>query len=103
MRMNPAQIDQTLHNLNAQKLNAQAIPVGHPLIEQLEPLFGEHTYFLDLHGLAIVEPVEADDGDGRVGVVINLARWTDQSADALQPHEPEPTELMVDLRTDSRH
>jgi hypothetical protein len=101
--MNSAQIEQTLQRLNASDLNAQAIPVGHPLISQLERLFGEHTYFLDLHGLAIVEPVEAENGHGRMGVVINLASWVDANGEGLQPHEPEPTELMVDLATDSHH
>jgi hypothetical protein len=36
-------------------------------------------------------------------VVVNLASWADQSAGSLQPHEPEPTELVVDLETDVRH
>jgi hypothetical protein len=29
------------------------------VIAQLNDLFGEHTFFLDQHGLNIVEPVEA--------------------------------------------
>jgi len=45
MKMNPAQIEQTLHKLNAEELNAEAIPAGHPMMTQLERLFGDHTYF----------------------------------------------------------
>ena len=76
MKMNSAQIQQTLHTLNAAELNAEAIPAGHPMMSQLERLFGDHTYFLDSRGLNIVEPVEAGN-DGRLGVVVNLASWTD--------------------------
>ena len=79
MKMNSAQIQQTLHTLNAAELNAEAIPAEHPMISQLERLFGDHTYFLDSRGLNIVEPVEAGN-DGRLGVVVNLASWTDSRA-----------------------
>ena len=102
MKMNSAQIEQTLHTLNSAELNAEAIPAGHPMMSQLERLFGDHTYFLDSRGLNIVEPVEAGN-DGRLGVVVNLASWTDSRAESLKPHQPEPTETVVDLETDSRH
>ena len=59
-------------------------------------------YFLDGKGLNIVEPIEADQNDGRRGVVVNLADWTDEKADSLLPHALQPTELVVDLETDSR-
>jgi len=104
MKMNTAQIEQTLHKLNAEEeLNAEAIPAGHPMMSQLERLFGDHTYFLDSNGLNIVEPLEADHDDRRLGVVVNLAHWTDDRAESLQPHAPEPTELVIDLRTDRSH
>jgi len=103
MKMTSAQIQQTLHTLNAAKLNAETVPPEHPMMSQLERLFGEHTYFLDSRGLNIVEPVEAGHADGRLGVVLNLASWTDSRAESLQPHQPEPTETMVDLEADSRH
>jgi len=35
-------------------------------------------------------------------VVVNLADWTDEKADSLLPHAPQPMELVVDLETDSR-
>jgi hypothetical protein len=99
MKMNSSQIKQTLH-----QLNAEAIPAEHPVMPQLERLFGDHTYFLDGNGLNIVEPVEAEQNSGRRrGVVVNIADWTDAKASSLQPHEPESTELVVDLETDSRH
>ena len=102
MKMNSAQIEQTLHKLNAQEFKAEAIPAGHPMMSQLERLFGDHTYFLDSNGLSIVEPLEPEN-DARLGVVVNLACWADDRAESLQPHAPETTELVIDLRTDSRH
>ena len=98
MKMNSAQIEQTLD-----QFPAEAIPEGHPMMPQLERLFGDHTYFLDSKGLNIVEPVEAEKSDGQRGVVVNLANWTDATAESLQPHRPESTDLVVDLETDSRH
>ena len=103
MKMNTAQIRQTLH-----QYQAQALPAEHPLIPQLERLFGDHTYFLDGNGLNIVEPVEPEqtDGvhtDGVHGVVVNLASWADEKAQSLQPHKPEPTDMVVDLEGDTRH
>ena len=98
MKMNSAQIEQTLH-----QFDAQAIPAGHPAIPQLERIFGDHTFFLDSEGLNIVEPVEVEQNDARRGVVVNLASWTDQTKASLEPHEPESTELVVDLETDTRH
>ena len=64
MKMNSAQIKQTLH-----QIDAQAIPAGDPAMPQLERLFGGHTFFLDSKGLNIVEPVEAEQNDRRRGVV----------------------------------
>lgn len=103
MKMNTAQIERTLHTLNAAALNAEAIPAEHPMMSQLERLFGDHTYFLDSRGLNIVEPVEAGHADSRLGVVVKLASWTDGRAESLKPHQPEPTETVVDLAADGRH
>ena len=98
MKMNSAQIEQTLN-----QFDAQAIPAGHPEMPQLERLFGGHTFFLDSEGLNIVELVEAEHNDRRRGVVVNLASWTDESKASLEPHEPESTELVIDLETDTHH
>jgi hypothetical protein len=95
MKLNSAQIDQTLH-----QMQAEAIPTDHPLIPQLERLFGDHTYFLDGEGLNIVEPAEPDQKNGRLGVVVKLADWTDANSPRLKPHEPEPTDVVVALGTE---
>ena len=83
MKMNSAQIEQTLS-----QFDAQAIPTGHPAMPQLARLFGDHTFFLDSEGLSIVEP---------------LASWADETKASLEPHEPEPTEVVVDLKADTHH
>ena len=101
MKMNTAQIERTLDKLNQEVLNAQTIPPEHPIIPQLERMFGEHTYFLDGRGLSIVEPVE-DRPESRQGVVVNVASWADTAGDKLQPHNPEPTATVVDLDIDTR-
>lgn len=96
MKMNSAQIERILH-----QLDVEAIPAEHPVLSQLERLFGDHTYFLDDNGLHIVEPVEAE--ARRVGVVVTLANWADGPTATLQPHQPQSTELTVDLDSDIQH
>jgi hypothetical protein len=96
MKMNSAQIRQTLN-----QFDAEAIPAGHPAMPQLERLFGGHTFFLDSEGLNIVEPVEAEQNDRPRGVVVNLASWSDGAKVSLEAHDPESTELVVDLETDT--
>jgi hypothetical protein len=97
MKLNSAQIEQTLN-----QFDAQAIPAGHPAMPQLARLFGDHTFFLDSEGLNIVEPIEPEQNDGR-GIVVNLASWADESKASLEPHEPEPREVVVDLKADTHH
>ena len=98
MKMNSAQIEQTLT-----QFEAEAIPTDHPVIPQLARIFGDHTYFLDGVGLNIVEPVENEQGDDRVGVVVNVATWVDAATASLQPHDPEATELVVTLESRTSH
>jgi hypothetical protein len=99
MKMNSAQIEQTL-----QQFQAQAIPVGHPVMPQLQRLFGDHTYFLDRKGLNIVEPVDEEQDGGRRAVVVNLADWDDRTKKSgLEPHSAEVTDLVIDLEVDLPH
>jgi len=99
MKMNSAQIEQTL-----QQFQAEALPVEHPVISQLERLFGDHTYFLDDKGLNIVEPIEEEQDGGRQAVVVNLADWNDKTVrNGLEPHPPEVTEVVIDLEADLPH
>jgi hypothetical protein len=53
MKLNSAQLKQTLA-----QFEAQPIPEDHPLLPKLNEMFGNHTFFLDVHGLNVVEPME---------------------------------------------
>lgn len=93
MKLNAAQIEQTLD-----QFDSEAIPEDNPLVPKLRRLFGDHTYFLDGSGLNIVEPAEPDQKDGRMGVVVNLADWT--NLNSLAAHEPQVTDHVVTLGID---
>ena len=92
MKLNSAQIEQTMA-----QLDGEAIPKEHPVLSQLEHLFGDHTFFLDSQGLNIVEPLDTEEANGHMAVVINLADWSDASATSLRPHTPESRDVVVDL------
>ena len=96
MKLNSAQVQRTLG-----QFEARVIPDEHPVIAQLNDLFGEHTFFLDQHGLNIVEPVEAAEPASECAKVINLASWSDDSQSGLELHEPAATDIVVTLG--SRH
>ena len=51
MKLTSTQVERTLN-----QLQAEAIPDDHPVIPQLQRVFGDHTYFVDDSGLNIVEP-----------------------------------------------
>jgi hypothetical protein len=95
MRLNAAQVEQTLN-----QFEAQAIPDTHPVLAQLYDLFGEHTFFLDGNGLNIVEPAEAPEPGLQAGQVVNLANWKDANLTSLAPHDPEPTDIVIMLGTE---
>ena len=92
MKLNSAQLKQTLT-----QFEAQVIPDDHPLVPELNALFGDHTFFLDSNGLNVVEPNESTDAGAPAGTVVNLANWSDAQFTGLTPHEPTPTEVVVIL------
>ena len=94
MKLNSAQVEQTLR-----QFEAQPIPDDHPLVPQLNELFGDHTFFLNSDGLNVIEPNEGSSTDFVAGTVVNLANWSDVHLTSLTPHEPELTEIIVILET----
>jgi hypothetical protein len=96
MKLNSAQVERTLS-----QFQAEAIPDDHPVVRQLNDLFGEHTFFLDSSGLNIVEPAGAEPSGTQSAKVINLANWSEANPTRLEPHEPEFTDVVVVL--DSKH
>jgi hypothetical protein len=100
MKLNTAQVERTVN-----QLQAQALPDNHPLIPQLNRLYGDHTYFLNGEGLNIVEPADQalelpTKQVSAMGVVFNVAYWTDSNPPKLEAHEPEMTENTVSLAID---
>ena len=97
MKLTPTLVERTLR-----QFEAQAIPEGHPSVPELNRLFGEHTFFLDGSGLHIVEPAAPADEDGaETGQVVKLASWNDEDRTSLAAHEPELTDVVVELRPES--
>jgi hypothetical protein len=92
MRLSPARVEQTLN-----QFEAHVLPDSHPSMPKIKELWGDHTYFLAVNGLNIVEPLERRDTDVEAGAVVNLANWSDPNATTLAPHEPEPTEVVVEF------
>ena len=92
MKLNTALAERT-----QSQFDAQAIPENHPVVHQLNSLFGDHTFFLDAHGLNIVEPTGTTDTGAQTAQVVKLAGWSAGERTSLAPHEPEVTEVMVVL------
>jgi hypothetical protein len=83
MKLTSAQVERTLT-----QFQGEAIPDNHPVVPQLNSLFGEHTFFLDSHGLNIAEPAEAAGSGAQLAKVVNVANWSDANRNRLEPHEP---------------
>jgi hypothetical protein len=90
MKLTSAQVERALT-----QFEGEVIPDNHPVVPQLNSLFGEHTFFLDSHGLNIVEPAEASGTGVQSAKVVNLANWSDANPKRLEAHEPEPTDVVV--------
>jgi hypothetical protein len=96
MKLNSAQVERALT-----QFEAQALPDDHPVVPQLASMFGDHTFFIDSGGLNVLEPAETSEPETPVGMIVNLAYWSDETLTKLSPHEPEPTGVMINL--ESRH
>ena len=93
MKLNSAQVQQTLN-----QMDAQVVPDSHPAVTQLTDVFGEHTFFLDDSGLKVLEPSEVPQMDGQSGEVVSLADWSDSTLTSLSPHPPVSTGTIIVLR-----
>jgi hypothetical protein len=96
MKLSAKQIVQT-----KDQIGAQPVPENHPAVPQLTELYGSHTFFLDSDGLEIVETTELSDEPPRAAMVVKLASWADDQHTALAPHDPRPTDVMVDFGAES--
>jgi hypothetical protein len=80
----------------ALQLGARAVPDDHPVVSQLTQLYGDHTFFLDVDGLEIVE-TDQSAVPSVPAKVVKLANWADAKCTKLTPHEPQATDVAVDL------
>jgi|SRR5689334_577988 hypothetical protein len=94
MKLSAAQIRQT-----QPQIGAEPIPDNHPAVEQLREVFGNHTFFLDRNGLNIVETGEPA-GAGGLANVVNLASWANEERTTLATHQPEVTDMVVEIGPD---
>jgi hypothetical protein len=92
MKLTSTQIEQTLG-----QFEAEPIPEDHPMVPQLNEVFGEHTYFVNSDGLIILEPAVSGLAGVQSAKVVNLGEWSDDAPSALELHEPETTDLVVTL------
>jgi hypothetical protein len=92
MKLDSAQVERTLS-----QFQGEAIPDNHPSVPQLNNVFGEHTFFLDRNGLSIVEPASAAGVGSQWAKVVKLANWSEANPNRLEPHQPEPTDIIVTL------
>ena len=84
--------------LTAGQIGALAVPVDHPVIPQLNRIYGDHTFFLDKEGLEILEVVEPVIASAAPSaMVVKLASWSDAKRTTLAAHEPEATDTIVIL------
>jgi hypothetical protein len=95
MRLTSATLERTVR-----QFNAEPIPDDHPLTEKLNSVFGEHTFLLGTDGLHIVEPTGNALSDANTATVVKVASWEDASRTRLRPHEPELTDVVVELEPD---
>jgi len=92
MRLTSTQLERTLN-----QFESEPIPDDHPIVPRLNDLFGNHTFLLDNNGLNIVEPAESPQPGVQTARIVNLANWSDGNPPTLTPHEPEPTDAIVNL------
>jgi hypothetical protein len=90
MRLNTTQLEQTLH-----QMNAEVLPDDHPAAAQLTDMFGDHTFLIDQNGLNVVEPAAGPQDDVEAGAVVSLADWSDETLTKLKAHPPSPTGTVV--------
>ncbi len=81
----------------AAQFDAWPVPPMHRMAHSLASIFGDHTFFLDRHGLNIVEVIDDEGRAYERGRVVKLATWADSACTVLSPHPEETTSTEVDL------
>ena len=69
-------------------LGVSPLPEDHPVMDQLQQAFGEHTFYLHQEGLSVFADqgeMQIPDGDPRL---VLLAAWTNEDKTELGAVEP---------------
>lgn len=94
MKLNSKQIDAVKQDIGADPLEQD-----NPAIEALRGAFGDHTFYVGVEGLFVLEPVNDSSHPGDPAQLVLVAAWTDEQKNALQPIPPKASEKVVDLAT----
>lgn len=79
-------------------LGADPIPEDNPAMEELQKVFGEHSFYVGEDGLLVFEEVEEQTDSGRL---VLIAAWADEQKQGLQAVQPHPTDIVVDFAAPS--
>lgn len=82
---------------------ADPLPDDNPAMGQLRELFGDHTFYVAEQGLVVPEPTAGEEpaeatGDDQVEFLL-VAIWAGEDKQSLQPIEPHPTGIQLELAT----
>ena len=80
-----------------EQIDVEVIPEDHPSLPKLRDEFGDHTFFLDEDGLNIVEVIAGPQDGVEAATVVRLGSWADATHTSLATHEPEVTDVLVDV------
>jgi hypothetical protein len=83
MKLSPPQIQAI-----REKVGAQPIPENNGLKQELTKTYGEHTFYVDPHGLNYWEPVDTEGAEGSQVRAVRIASWADGSRTELKAHAP---------------
>lgn len=89
MKLKENQVDQVLD-----QLPAEVIPDDHPTVQQLEKVFGPHTFFIGSEGLHVVERGSGAAAGEQAAYVVKVAHWADDQKTSLIPQDAEVTDTV---------
>jgi hypothetical protein len=84
MRLSNAQVQDVVR-----QTKARVVPPNHPIVPQLEQVFGLHTFFLKPEGLHVVERGGLPSPEGDPAFIVKVADWADERHTLLAPQRYE--------------
>lgn len=85
-----------------EQTGADPIDDENPAMDTLREAFGDHTFYADINGLFVVEPIDEEPSEGgETAELVQICAWTDEQRTALQPVEPQGSGVRVELPAES--